>query len=72
MKNTEAITERERQVLYLISHEYTSDMIAKKLYISTHTATSHRKNLLAKLNAKNTAGLVRKAFEQKLLHLNFQ
>jgi len=70
MKYNTSITKRELEVLTLISNEYTSEMIAAELYISTHTALSHRKNLLAKLNAKNTAGLVRRAFEQRLLSVN--
>ena len=64
------ITKREQQVLELISLEYTSDEIAQEMFISTHTAHTHRKNLLNKLEAKNTAGLVRKAFECKLLPLS--
>ncbi|MDG2448819.1 MAG: helix-turn-helix transcriptional regulator [Saprospiraceae bacterium] len=64
------ITKREQQVLELISLEYTSDEIAQEMFISTHTSHTHRKNLLYKLEAKNTAGLVRKAFECRLLHLS--
>ena len=57
------ITEREQEVLYLIANEYTSGEIAQKLYISNHTVVCHRKRLLEKLHVKNTAGLVRRAFE---------
>ncbi|MEE9373057.1 MAG: helix-turn-helix transcriptional regulator [Saprospiraceae bacterium] len=57
------ISPREREVLYLLAYEYTTDMIANKLYISYHTVVSHRKNLLAKLDVKNVAGLVRRGFE---------
>ncbi len=67
MNTTNHITKREYEVLHLISQEYTTKEIASEMYISTHTALSHRKNLMAKLNAKNTAGLVRRAFEQQLL-----
>ncbi|MDG2450176.1 MAG: helix-turn-helix transcriptional regulator [Saprospiraceae bacterium] len=63
------VSNREKEVLNLIAYEYTSYEIAEMLFISKHTADSHRKNLLIKLDAKNTAGLVRKAFEQKLLIL---
>jgi DNA-binding CsgD family transcriptional regulator len=61
------ITTREREVLKLIAFEHSTIEIADVLYISSHTVTSHRKNLLHKLNAKNTAGLVRKGFELGLL-----
>ncbi len=65
------ITKRELQVLELISQEYTSHEIARELYISTHTAESHRKNLFSKLGVRNAAGLVRKAFEYRLLTISF-
>lgn len=57
------LSEREKQVLHLIAHEFTAKEIASQLYISTHTVDSHRKNLLEKLDVKNTAGMVRVAFE---------
>lgn len=61
------ISTRETQVLHLIAYEFTNYEIADKLFISHHTAMSHRKNLLQKLDVKNSAGLVRKAFELGLL-----
>ena len=60
------ITRREREVLQLIANGYSSKEIAHKLFISTHTATNHRKNLITKFDAKNTAHLIKIAFvEQK-------
>ncbi|NND31098.1 MAG: hypothetical protein HKN76_00815 [Saprospiraceae bacterium] len=70
MKNLIDITKRELEVLDLISREFTSDEIAKKLYISNHTAITHRKNLIIKMGVRNTAGLVRKAFEYQLLSMS--
>jgi len=67
--NNSKISDREKEVLILIAHEKTSKEIADALFISLHTALSHRKNLLQKLNAKNTAGLVRRGFEMGLLTL---
>ncbi len=61
------ISRREKEVLHLIAFEHSTKMIADQLYISKHTVVSHRKNLLAKLNVKNTAGLVRRAFEMGLM-----
>ena len=60
------VTPREKEILDLIIKEYTTQEIAEKLFISTRTVETHRKNLLEKLNAKNTAGLVIKA-----LHYGF-
>lgn len=61
------LTRREKEILHLITEEYTTDEIAAKLFISSSTVITHRKSLLRKLNAKNVAGLVKKAFEFGLL-----
>lgn len=57
------LSKRESEILELISRELSSEEIAERLYISTNTVKSHRRSLLIKLHAKNTAGLVRRAFE---------
>jgi len=61
------LTKREREILHLIIDEFTTDEIAKKLFIASTTVITHRKSLLRKLNAKNTAGLVKAAYEFGLL-----
>ena len=61
------ISRREKEVLELIMKEHTTQEIADQLFISLKTVESHRSNLLAKLNARNTAGLVRIAMEYNLL-----
>lgn len=61
------ISRRETEVLGLIIKEFTTQEIADKLFISLKTVESHRSNLLAKLNARNTAGLVRIAMENNLI-----
>ena len=63
------ISKRELEILELVAHEYSSREIAKELFISTHTAISHRKKLMEKLNVKNSAGLVRIGFEIGLLKI---
>lgn len=60
------ISRREKQVLQLILQERTTSEIADELFISFGTVETHRRNLLTKLNVRNTAGLVRKAVEYKL------
>lgn len=57
------LSKREIEVLKLIVAEYTTPQIAKELFISEGTVITHRKHLLTKTNAKNTAGLVRIAME---------
>ena len=61
------LTLREKEVLQLIAEGYTNPQIAEKIFLSPFTVDSHRKNLLAKLNVKNTAMLIRFAVENKLL-----
>lgn len=71
VKNTEnpfpKLSRREKQILQLIVDEYTTVEIAEKLFISFGTVETHRRNLLIKLGARNTAGLVRACFEYNLL-----
>lgn len=55
------ITRREKEVLVLIAEGLTNVEIGEKLFISTTTVDTHRKNLLAKFEAKNTATLIRMA-----------
>jgi DNA-binding NarL/FixJ family response regulator len=61
------LTEREIEVLRLIADEYSNSEIADKLFISIRTVDTHRRNLLEKLQVKNTAGLVKYAINKGLL-----
>lgn len=61
------LTAREKEVLKLIAQEFTSQEIAGKLFLSINTIETHRKNLLSKLNLKNTAGLVKYAMQHGIL-----
>ncbi|HRO46468.1 response regulator transcription factor [Agriterribacter sp.] len=62
-----ALTRREKEVLGLIADGMTNAAIAQKLFISIATVETHRKNLLAKLEAKNTASLIRKAAQMQFI-----
>jgi len=66
-KKFPSLTRREKEVLNLISEGNTNAEIAEKLFISCDTVNSHRKKLLAKLEVKNTAMLIRYAVDNKLL-----
>ncbi|WP_372756905.1 response regulator transcription factor [Mariniflexile sp.] len=55
------ISPREKEVLKLVADGFSSKQIAQKLFISNHTAISHRKNLIEKFNVKNTAQLIKRA-----------
>lgn len=61
------LTPRETELLKLICDGYTNPEIAEKLFLGVETVNSYRKNLLFKLNARNTAVLVKIAMEQKLI-----
>ncbi|MBS1748703.1 MAG: response regulator transcription factor [Bacteroidetes bacterium] len=52
------ISRREKEVLKLISEGLTNSEISEKLFISIATVNTHRKSLLEKFNAKNTAILI--------------
>ncbi len=60
-KNLLTISPREEQVLRLIADGFSSKEIANMLFISDHTAVTHRKNLIEKFQVKNTAHLIKKA-----------
>ncbi len=61
------LTRRKKEVLQLIAEGLTNQEIADRLYVSVSTVDTHRKNLLQKLHAKNTAALVKIAMDQQLL-----
>lgn len=61
------LSDREIEVLKLIAGEYTNGEIAEKLFISIRTVDTHRRNILEKLQLKNTAGLVKYAIEKAFI-----
>ena len=61
------LTERERDILLLIAHGLDNDEIAGRLVISPHTAKSHVRNILRKLDCHDRAGLVAIAYESGLI-----
>ena len=63
------LTKREQEILTLIAQEYSNPEIAKELFISIRTVDTHRRNLLDKLQVKNTAGLVKHAIKFGLIEV---
>jgi len=61
------ITRREKEVLQLIAGGLTNTEIAARLFISIPTVNTHRKSLLEKFDAKNTAILISKASRQGMI-----
>ena len=61
------ITERELEILRLITLEYSGTQIGDELNISSNTVETHRKNLIKKLNVKSTIGLVKYALKHNII-----
>lgn len=65
-----SLSERESEIIKLIAEGYTNGRIAEKLFISDHTVTTHRKNIMKKLGVRNTAGIVLYAVKTELVSPN--
>ena len=65
--NVPVITRREKEVLELIANGFTNNEIAKQLFLSCTTVDTHRKNLLAKFEAKNIASLIKQAMQLHMI-----
>jgi DNA-binding NarL/FixJ family response regulator len=61
------LTEREKEILQLITDGLSSKQIADRLFISIRTVEFYRLNILLKLDANNTATLVKKAIKSGLV-----
>lgn len=61
------LTEREIEIIILIALEYSGKEISEQLFISTNTVETHRKNIMKKLKAKNTIGIVKYAMNNHLV-----
>lgn len=66
-KSATILSEREVEVLNLISFGHSNHEIACKLHLSIHTVNNHRKNMLARSRCANTAELVRLAMMEHVI-----
>ena len=64
---TPRLTSREKEILYLIAHEYCNSEISRLLFLSKSTVDTHRKRLLFKFNVTNSAGLISRAYAYNYL-----
>lgn len=64
------LSEREMEIIKYIAEGYTNTQIADILFLSNHTVNTHRKNIMAKLGVKNTAGIVMYAVKTDLVSPN--
>jgi DNA-binding NarL/FixJ family response regulator len=67
---TGSISERERDVLFMLALGYTNQEIAEMLFISVRTVETHRAHIMQKLNLKTRAELVLYALANGLIGPN--
>jgi DNA-binding NarL/FixJ family response regulator len=65
--NIPAFTRREKEILTLLAEGLTSQEIAAKLFLSTYTVDTHRKNMLQKFNVHNTTALLNAVRELRII-----
>ncbi len=61
-------TPRELEVLNFLCQGLTTREIAQKIYLSTHTIESHKKNMIQKLGCRNLVQLIVYAVKNDLVH----
>jgi DNA-binding NarL/FixJ family response regulator len=66
-QHNNTLSERENSILALVARGLTNNDIGAKLFISTHTVMTHRKNITRKLGIKTVAGLTVYAIINKLI-----
>jgi len=63
----ESLSEREMEILMMVTQGRSTREIADSLFLSTHTIYTHRKNILKKLSCKSAAELINYAYAQGLV-----
>ncbi len=61
------LTDRELQIVKLIVQEFSNKQIAGQLFISERTVETHRKNIFRKTETNNIIGLIKFAYNNKLI-----
>ncbi len=64
------LSPREIEIIHLVAEGFSNKEIADKLFLSIHTITTHRKNIMSKLGINNTAGLVMFAIKNEIISPN--
>ena len=68
-ESKQLLTSRELEILQLVTEELTSEKIADRLFISTRTVETHRRNILAKTESSTLIGLLKYAVRNDLVTL---
>lgn len=63
----ESLSDREKEIIVLITQEHTTKKIAEKLFISEKTVEAHKTNIFRKTSTNTLVGLTKFAFEHQLL-----
>lgn len=61
------LTNRETEIVRLIEKEYSNKKIAEELFLSERTVETHRKNIFRKTKTNSVIGLIKYAYEHKLI-----
>ncbi|MEP6675727.1 MAG: response regulator transcription factor [Ferruginibacter sp.] len=61
------LTAREIEIIQLIEKEYSNKKIAEGLFLSERTVETHRKNIFRKTSTNSVIGLIKYAYEHKLI-----
>ncbi|BAU52443.1 response regulator [Mucilaginibacter gotjawali] len=61
------LTDREIEIIRMIEKDMTTKDIAETLFISERTVETHRKNILHKTNTQTVVGLLKYAYERKII-----
>ena len=64
------LSAREIEIVELIAQEYSNKEIASQLHISIGTVETHRHNIFQKIDAKNMAGLIHRAYQLGILRVD--
>ena len=67
IKKVTALSNKEREILTLISQGLTSREIAQKIFLSPYTINTHRRNILRKTGAKNILAVVALAIQHQTI-----
>jgi len=72
VRDESRLTEREIEIIKLVAEELSNQEISEKLFISPRTVETHKRNMLSKLDVKNSIGLVRFAINHGLVDSKLQ
>lgn len=69
MKEDDALSDREIEILKLVTNGFSNKDIAEKLFLSTRTIESHKNHIMKKLNIKTTIDLVKYSVKKGIIEL---